>query len=120
MSSPPWNNARYCRATVPPTAMESTTIRKDAPAAAKAAHKPVKIFRLHGISVSLFANQVKVQDREKTFYKVTMAKSYRDEEGNFQRTTSFDVSEVPLLTTLLDQVYEAVIKQQLTEVELAA
>jgi hypothetical protein len=89
--------------------MESTTVRKDAPAAAKAANKPVKSFRLHGISVSIFANNVKVQDRERVFFKVAISKSYRDEEGNLQRTTSFDANEIPLLETLLDQAYRAVI-----------
>lgn len=98
----------------PPFAMESTTIaRKDAPAA-KAANKPVKIFRLHGISVSVFANSVKIEGRDKTFYKVTMSKAYRDDEGNIQRTGSFDASEVPVLGTLLDLAFEAVMEQQLT------
>src|SRR6266498_1742690 len=73
---------------VPPIAMESTTTtRKEAPAA-KAANKPVKIFRHHGISVSVFANSVKIEGRDKTFYKVTMSKAYRDDEGNIQRTGS--------------------------------
>ena len=93
--------------------MESTTTRKDAPAATKAANKPVKSFRLHGISVSVFANTVKIEDREKTFYKVTMSKSYRDDEGKLQRTTSFDAKEIPVLGTLLDQAYEAVLQQDL-------
>ena len=92
--------------------MESTTARKDAPVA-KATNKPVKSFRLHGISVSVFANVVKIEGREKTFYKVTMAKSYRDDEGNFQRTTSFDANEIPVLGTLLDHAYEAVLEQEL-------
>jgi hypothetical protein len=93
--------------------MESTTAtRKDAPAA-KAANKPVKSFRLHGISVSVFANNVTIEGRERTFHKVTMSKSYRDEEGNPQRTGSFDSSDIPVLSTLLDQAYEAVIEQQL-------
>lgn len=103
---------------ISPTAMESTTIiRKDAPAAAKAANKPVRVFRLHGISVSLFANTVKLKDRERTFYKVTMAKSYRDDEGQLQRTSSFDSNDVPLLSMLLDRAYEEVIDEELVERE---
>jgi hypothetical protein len=93
--------------------MESTTeVRQDAPAA-KAANKPVKIFRHHGISVSVFANPVKFEGRERVFFKITMSKAYRDEEGKLQRTGSFDASEVPVLGTLLNIAFEAVVNQQL-------
>lgn len=117
MRSPPWNNARYCRAFVPSLAMESTTVHKEAPAATKAANKPMKSFRLHGVSVSVFANTVKIQDREKTFYKVTMSKSWRDDEGQLQRTTSFDSTDIPLLSALLAQAYDAVIQQNVVVTE---
>lgn len=93
--------------------MESTTIQRKAAPAAKAATKPVKTIRLHGISVSVFANTVMIDGRERVFHKVTISKAYRDDEGTLQRTGSFDLSDVPVLGMLLDRAYEAMIDQQL-------
>ena len=100
--------------------MDSATTRKDAPAATKAANKPVKSFRLHGISVSVFANKVKHQNQDLTFHKLSVQKTYRDDEGNLQTTGSFEASDVPVLTFLLNQAYEQVCLLKLADSEASS
>src|SRR5437660_855096 len=64
--------------------------RMEAPATAakKAApSKPVKSFRLSGLSVGVFANSAEHQGRPVTYYKVSVQKVYRNGDG-FKTTSN--------------------------------
>ncbi len=67
--------------------------------------KPEHVFRLRGISVSVFANTTKMDKRTVTFRKVSMQRSYRDDDGEWQTTTSFGRDDLPVVQLLLERAY---------------
>ena len=64
--------------------------------------KPVKSFRLRGISASVFENTAKTKDREVTFHKVSLQRTYRDGD-EWKNTTSFGRDDLPIARLLLEQ-----------------
>jgi hypothetical protein len=58
-------------------------------------NKPTKVFRAGGISATIWENQVKIGDIEKTVYKTVIDKSYKDKDGNWQKCGSFDENDLP-------------------------
>ena len=69
-----------------------------------AAHRPEFAFRVNGVSVSGFRNQA---DDGREFFRFAVQRSYRDAEGNFQATSSFDLADLPVLVKLLEQAFAA-------------
>ena len=82
------------------------------PQAAQASTKPVQTFRLRGVSVSVFENSAKTKDREVTFHKVAIQRSYRDSDGEWQHTTSFGRDDLPVLGLLLKQAWQWVLEAE--------
>ena len=82
------------------------------PATAQASTKPVQKFRLRGVSVSVFENSAKTKDREVTFYKVAIQRSYRDNDGEWQNTTSFGRDDLPVLGLLLKQAWQYILEAE--------
>jgi len=80
------------------------------PATAPASTKPTKSFRLRGVSVSVFENSAKTKDREVTFHKVAIQRSYRDSDGEWQNTTSFGRDDLPVLGLLLKQAWQHILE----------
>ena len=68
------------------------------------AHRPEFAFRVNGISVSGFRNQA---DDGREFFRFAVQRSYRDADGNFQTTSSFDHADLPVLAKLLEQAFSA-------------
>jgi len=66
--------------------------------------KPVQVFRLRGISVSVFANTVKTADREVTFHKVSLQRTYR-EGDEFKTTSSLGRDDLPMARLLLERAW---------------
>ena len=59
-------------------------------------NKPVKVFRLRGISASIFENSSKTNGRESVFYKVSIQRTWKDGD-DFKTTTSFGRDDLPLV-----------------------
>ena len=79
---------------------------------APASTKPAKSFRLRGVSVSVFENSAKTKDREVTFHKVAIQRSYRDSAGEWQNTTSFGRDDLPVLGLLLKQAWQHILETE--------
>ncbi len=74
-----------------------------------ASAKPVESFRRRGISVAVFENHAKKGDRDVKFHKIAPQRLYRDDEGNWQATTSFGRDDLPVLLLLLQRAWEHVL-----------
>jgi hypothetical protein len=71
------------------------------------AKKPVKIFRLRGVSVSIFENQVNKDGRKVSFLKAAPQRAYKKEgTDEFGHTTSFSRDDLPVLKKVIDQAWE--------------
>ena len=73
--------------------------------------KPVQVFRLRGVSASIFENHAKSGDREITFHKVTLQRTYKDGE-EFKTTTSFSRDDLPIATLLLQRAWEFILNAE--------
>ena len=79
-----------------------------------APNKPVKVFRLHGLSASIFANRAKSADREVPFYKVSLQRTYHDGE-KFQSTTSLGRDDLPIAGLLLEKAWVFILETEQVE-----
>ena len=67
--------------------------------------KPVQTYRLHGISISIFANPTKANGEDTVFHKVSIQRTYKD--GNeFKTTTSFGRDDLPVVELLARRAWE--------------
>lgn len=67
--------------------------------------KPVHTIRLRGIFASVFQNKTKVEDREVSFHKVAVSRSYKDGD-EWKSTTSFGRDDLPVVNLVLQRAYE--------------
>jgi len=70
--------------------------------------KPVKVYRLRGISASVFENHTKTDGRDVTFHKVSLQRTYKDGD-EFKTTTSFGRNDLPVAVLLLHQAWEFIL-----------
>lgn len=76
--------------------MPTTKTRKDAPSApAKVeqqdvSRRPLKTIRVDDVSASIWARERTVRGKVMVFYSVTCERSYRDANGQWRYTKSFD------------------------------
>ena len=68
-------------------------------------NKPVKVFRVRGITASVFANQTKKGD---AFHKVCLQRTYWDGE-KYQTSDTFGRDEVPVAQHVLMQAWQFVL-----------
>ena len=80
-------------------------------AAAPSAAKPVATFRRRGVAVSVFANQIEVEDKLVTFHKVAIQRIYRDGD-EFKSTTGFGRDDLPILSLLVSQAWEFILDRE--------
>jgi hypothetical protein len=71
------------------------------PSAAHTSTKPVKVFRLRGISASVFENQSKSGE---SFHKVSLQRTYKDGD-EFKTTTSFSRDDLPVCVHVMQQAW---------------
>ncbi|MFN0196152.1 MAG: hypothetical protein ACKVT0_05370 [Planctomycetaceae bacterium] len=81
-----------------PMNMESSTTKSA---------KPIETFRLKGISASVFAN--KSEDGKTTFHKVSLLKSYRQDD-EWKQTQSLSRDDLPIAALLLKKAWEHVLE----------
>ncbi len=77
--------------------------------AKETSQKPEKVFRLRGLSASIFANTAMVEKREITYRKVSLQRSYRDDDGEWKSTNSFGRDDLPTLQLLLQRSWEFIL-----------
>src|SRR5258706_13633466 len=97
--------------------MESSvkkTARKAAPAAAIAAdsqeakRRPYKTLRVEDCSASIWSRDVTVQGETRTFYSVTLERSYKDRDGSWKYTKTFDMENLGRIVALCQQASEII------------
>ncbi len=69
--------------------------------------KPIETFRLRGISASVFENQT---DDGQTFYRVSLVRTYKDGNGQFQTTSAFSRDDLPIVAHLADEAWQFVME----------
>ena len=73
--------------------------------------KPVKSFRLRGVSVAVFENHTQSEGRDVTFHKVSVQKTYKEGE-EFKTTTSFGRDDLPVVQMLLGRAWEWILETE--------
>ena len=71
-------------------------------------NKPVKSFRLRGITASIFENS---SEDGKSFYKVTLQRSYKQGD-EWKSTNSFGRDDLPLVSLLTKQAWEFILNTE--------
>ena len=73
-------------------------------------NKPIKSFRLRGITASVFENS---SEDGKSFYKVTLQRSYKQDD-EWKSTNSFGRDDLPLVSLLTKQAWEFILNTEAT------
>ncbi|MCP4679924.1 MAG: hypothetical protein GY854_31415 [Deltaproteobacteria bacterium] len=73
--------------------------------------KPVQVFRLRGLSASVFANRAKDKDREVPYFKVSLQRTYRDGK-DFKTTTSLSRDDLPIADLLLKRAWAFILEAE--------
>ena len=66
--------------------------------------KPVKVFRLRGVSASVFENS---SEQNGTFHKVQIVRTYKDGE-EFKTTPTFNRDDLPFVQQVAHRAWEFV------------
>jgi hypothetical protein len=69
--------------------------------------KPVEVFRMRGVSASVYANKVK--DRSLPLYKVSIKRTYK-KDGEFKSVTSLGRDDLPIAALLLKKAWTRVLE----------
>ena len=67
--------------------------------------KPAARINLHPVSAAIWRNKNQKGD---VFYSVTFERSYKDDDGTWQSSSSFSLSELLLLSKVADQAHSKV------------
>ena len=73
--------------------------------------KPVMVFRLRGVSASIFANHAKKPDRAVPFFKVSLQRTYKDGD-EFKTTTSLGRDDLPIADLLLKRAWVYILEAE--------
>lgn len=68
--------------------------------------RPIHSIREADVSLSVWSREVTVRGEERTFYSVTVERSYRDSMGQYRYTRSFDPQSLPPLVSLIQRASE--------------
>jgi hypothetical protein len=88
------------RKTAEPASKEAT------PAPQEEKRRPIKSFREEDVSASVWSRQHRVQGEYRTFYSVTFERSYKDANGEYRYTKTFDLGDLGKLVKLIQRVDE--------------
>lgn len=68
--------------------------------------QPEKRFRFGAVSASVFANEIDTKDGKAKVSNVSLQRTYRDKNGNFQNSSSFRANDIPKAILALSKAYE--------------
>ena len=69
-------------------------------------NKPVKSFRLRGITAGVFENET--EEGNRNFFKVTLQRSYKQDD-QWKSTNSFGRDDLPIVSLLTKQAWEFIL-----------
>ena len=67
--------------------------------------KPEKKFRCGAVEAAVFVNEIEKGGKTFTLKKVSIQKRYRDADGNWNSTNSYDANDLPKLRLVADEAY---------------
>lgn len=76
------------------------------------AGQPLKKFRAGGVSCALFENDVTFKGQTRQILKACIQRRYKDRDGNWKSTTSFDKNEVAAAIFVLMKAYAAMVGEE--------
>lgn len=76
---------------------------------ATALNKPVKTFRLRGISASIFQNETYQAGQPVRFYKVSLQRAFR-QNGEFRHNSNFVRDEIPVAVHVLQLAWAFILE----------
>lgn len=85
-----------------------TSVLQVSMATSKDSVKPVHVFRLRGITASVFANVAETKNGDITFHKVSIQRTYKDGK-EFKSTTSFGRDDLPIVRLLSDRAWQFIL-----------
>lgn len=77
-----------------------------ATAAPDAKRRPIKMIRVGDCSASIWSREYAVQGSPRVFYSVTLERSYKDRDGAWKYTRSFDAESLGSVMALCQQAGE--------------
>lgn len=86
----------------PPSFMDNTTL-SDSAQASSASKRPLKTIREEDCSASIWPRTVTKNGSERTFYSVTIERRYKDKDGKFHYTKSFDAGSMSQLASVIQK-----------------
>ena len=73
-----------------------------------ATSKPVQVFRVRGLSASVFENRAQANGHPVTFLKVALQRTYKD-GAEWKTTTSLSRDDLPIARLLLQRAWEFIL-----------
>ncbi len=73
-----------------------------------AKRKPVAVIRVDDCSASIWVREYPVQGKPKKFYSLTLERSYKDRDGAWKYTKSFDYDSLGKIVSLCQQAQETI------------
>jgi hypothetical protein len=97
--------------------METSAKSKKAPAKAEAPSQdakrvPEKSFRVEDCSASVWTREVEIRGKPTIFRTITFERSYKDRDGAWRYTKSFDPESLGKMVTLCQQASEYITDRQ--------
>lgn len=91
--------------------MANAIAKETSPSTTSGLVKPLQTFRLRGISASVFENHAQSGDRNVTFHKVSLQRTYKDGD-EFKTTTSFGRDDLPIAMHVLHQAWQFILETE--------
>ena len=90
----------------PPLCMAKKPITSSAMEGTAEKRMPVKVLRKDDVSASIFQRDIQVRGETRTFYSVSISRSYRDSAGAWKYAKYFDVEDLGKIVLLCEQADE--------------
>ena len=68
--------------------------------------QPEKRFKVGACTASVFVNAVNSSNGKTEIKSVSLQRTYKDKEGNFQHTTNFNANDMPKAVLALIKAYD--------------
>ena len=85
-----------------------TTAAQEAAASPETKRKPATTLRADDCSASIWTREFVVQGKPRMFYSVTLERSYKDRDGAWRYTRSFDQNSLGKIVSLCQQASETI------------
>ena len=74
--------------------------------------KPEKKIKVGAVTASVFANEIDGKNGKAVVKSVSLQRTYKDKNGEFQHTTSFGPNDIPKAVLALSKAYEHLVLEE--------